>query len=247
MTQFLLTVVGRIYAKSTSVPKVGFGGWVYFGNARISKAPAGQTIPQSMSFEGWMFFCSQWYASLCYWQHFQCLRVRVEAMFVVICNSGFPGWEEAAAALKLCCSLLHRSTLPAQPCTFKLLLLLLLLRVLSTGFQSLNNISVLLYSWSYCKYFVISQMVRWECSLLTMRTQWCICWHVLLCGYMALWSYCCAWMQADTDCLVSLEPESSQKDFLLKHSRPLSPNSNRERGKRDPETNTEKYETQKKQ
>ena len=30
-------------------------------------------------------------------------------------------------------------------------------------------------------------------------------------------------MQVDTDYLVSLEPESSQKDFLLKHSRPLSP------------------------
>ena len=99
-------------------------------------------------------------------------------------TSGSPGWEEAAAALKLCCSLLHRSTLPAQPCTFKLLLLLLL-RVLSTGFQSLNNISVLLYSIRECKYFVISQMVRGECALLTMRTQWCICWHILLwCGYM---------------------------------------------------------------
>ena len=99
-------------------------------------------------------------------------------------TSGSPGWEEAAAALKLCCSLLHRSTLPAQPCTFKLLLLLLL-RVLSTGFQSLNNISVLLYSISECKYFVISQMVRGECALRTMRTQWCICWHILLwCGYM---------------------------------------------------------------
>ena len=86
-------------------------------------------------------------------------------------------WSSAAP-------LLHRSTLPAQPCTFKLLLLLLL-RVLSTGFQSLNNISVLLYSISECKYFVISQMVRGECALRTMRTQWCICWHILLwCGYM---------------------------------------------------------------
>ena len=155
------------------------GGWVYFGNARISKAPAGQTIPHSMSFEGWMFFCTQRCASFCYWLHFQWKRC-----LWLFATSGSPGWEEAAAALKLCCSLLHRSTLPAQPCTFKLLLLLLL-RVLSTGFQSLNNISVLLYSIRECKYFVISQMVRGECALRTMRTQWCICWHILLwCGYM---------------------------------------------------------------
>ena len=137
-------------------------------------------------------------------------------------------------------------------------------------------------------------MVRWECSLLTMRTQWCICWHILLwCGYMqgcincaillsyyptiqdrstrsklgahgengdvlcqaknaplAIWLYGVSVVHECRLTLIIWFPWNLNRPRKISSwsiASPCPPNSNRERGKRDPETNTEKYETQKKQ